>query len=86
MIYKNAESEKQFTAAYGRLFQHGSVPYESKFVDTSYGATHIISCGHVDNPPLVLIHGITATSHMWIDNIKVLSDHYRVYWVETFGD
>lgn len=55
-------------------------------IDTTYGTTHVIACGNEDNPPLVLFHGVGDDSAlMWNYNAKFLSEHYRIYAVDTIG-
>lgn len=62
------------------------VPFIRKIVTTDYGPTYVRICGPIDAPPLVLLHGITATSLMWTPNIAKWSKGYRVYAIDTIND
>ncbi len=38
-----------------------------------------------EGEPLVLVHGLSASSYWWIRNVPVLAQHYRVYLVDLPG-
>ncbi len=62
------------------------VTSEERFVPTSFGATFVRISGPAAAPPLVLLHGATATSLMWAPNIKALSEEYRTIAVDQVGE
>ncbi|MBV1757646.1 MAG: alpha/beta hydrolase [Dethiosulfatibacter sp.] len=62
------------------------VPYEIKNIVTEFGSTQIIISGETDKPPLVLLHGASATSLMWVTNVETLSKKFRIYAIDTLGD
>jgi pimeloyl-ACP methyl ester carboxylesterase len=45
----------------------------------------VIVSGPKNAPPLVLLHGIMATSTMWTPNIADFSKDYRVYAIDMMG-
>lgn len=75
---------KQFPylLAYDKALSLWGVPFEEKDVKTSYGNAHVIVSGPESGKPLVLLHGMNATSTMWYPNIKALSGSYRVYAID----
>jgi pimeloyl-ACP methyl ester carboxylesterase len=85
-IFKSLEGEQRYMKAYQEVLNLWPVPYETFQVPTTYGSTHIIACGPADAAPLVLLHGMLATSTMWYPNIEALSKSYRVYAVDIIGD
>jgi pimeloyl-ACP methyl ester carboxylesterase len=85
-IYRNKIGERNFIQAYDDTLSHWQAEYESMYVATKFGDTHIIACGKTDAPPLLLLHGFGFSSTMWIDNMPSLSQHYRVYAVDFIGD
>jgi len=85
-IYRNEQGRDRFLAAYDQALSEWPVPYEISYVSTEFGDTHIIRCGNPDNPPLLLIHGMTATSLMWSANIAEWSKDYNVYCADVPGD
>src|SRR5437660_9846134 len=38
-----------------------------------------------EGEPVILVHGLSASSLWWIRNIPALADHYRVYLIELPG-
>jgi len=85
-IHKNPKAAKKILDTYDELLKAWDVPFEEMNIDTSYGSTHIITCGDASNPPLVLFHGVGDTSAlMWIYNAKALSEKFRVYAIDTIG-
>jgi pimeloyl-ACP methyl ester carboxylesterase len=59
---------------------------EERIVPTSYGPTCVRIGGEASAPPLVLLHGITASSLMWAPNIRELSTAFRTFAVDQIGD
>ncbi|WMT43057.1 alpha/beta fold hydrolase [Paenibacillus sp. D2_2] len=85
-IYRNQQAKDRFIAAYDQALSEWPVPYEINYVSTEFGEAHIIRCGNPANPPLLLIHGMTATSLMWSANIAEWSKDYHVYCIDVPGD
>ena len=80
------EGQSQYLAAYEASLGLWPVPHTARLVPTSYGQTHVITCGPEDGFPLVLLHGGYASATMWYANIADLSLKYRVYAIETLGE
>ncbi|GAA0380216.1 alpha/beta fold hydrolase [Paenibacillus motobuensis] len=85
-IYRNEQGRDRFLAAYDQALSEWPVAYEISYVSTEFGETHIIRCGNPANPPLLLIHGMTATSLMWSANIAEWCRDYYVYCIDVPGD
>lgn len=62
------------------------VHYETFYVSTRFGQTHIIASGPKDASPLVLLHGALFSSTMWYPNIADWSRKYRTYAIDIIGD
>jgi pimeloyl-ACP methyl ester carboxylesterase len=63
-----------------------SIPYESLFIPTSYGNTHVIAAGDKGLPPLIMLHGAGMGSTIWYKNVEPLSKIRRIYAVDAVGD
>ena len=85
-VFKSPEAEAEFKAAYDATLSLFPVKYETRFVTTEFGDTHVISCGDEANPPLILLHGMNVSSTMWYPNVEALSQKYRVYAVDIMSD
>lgn len=83
--FKSPEGEAAFRAAYDAVLEQWQAPYEELDVPTRFGNTHVIVSGPKDAPPLVLLHGIYATSTMWKPNIADFAKEHRVYAIDVMG-
>ena len=59
---------------------------EDIYVETPLGRVHVLACGDIQNPPLVLIHAASMGAHSWAENLPPLIDHYRIYSVDNIGE
>lgn len=85
-VYRSANAQKNILETYDRLLSLWDVDKVELDIPTSYGSTHIITCGSWENPPLVLFHGVGDDSAlMWLYNAKTLSRNFRLYAVDTIG-
>jgi pimeloyl-ACP methyl ester carboxylesterase len=85
-VFKSQAGQSEYQAAYDDSMSLWPVAYSSSFVSTSYGQTHVITCGPESGFPLVLLHGGYASSTMWFANIADLSAKFRVYAIDTIGE
>ena len=84
--YKSEKARDKAFASYDSGLAHWPVPCETRFVETRFGATHLIASGPADAPPVVLIHGAATNATSWAWNVAALADRYRVYALDTIGD
>jgi pimeloyl-ACP methyl ester carboxylesterase len=85
-LFKSTKGETQYFAAYDAALDLWPVNHESLFVTTTYGQTHVISCGLENGFPLVLLHAGQASSTMWFPNIADLSKVFHVLALDTPGE
>jgi pimeloyl-ACP methyl ester carboxylesterase len=76
------DSLSEYMNAYNKTLSLFKTPVREKDVQTQYGNAHILICGNPDNPPLVLLHGMNASSTMWYPNVKALAKNYCVYAID----
>lgn len=85
-VYRNKKVQKEIIRTYDRLLELWNVDKMEQDIETTYGMTHVITCGDNTKPPLVLFHGVGDDSAlMWIYNAGFLSQHYRLYAIDTIG-
>jgi len=85
-IFKSAIAQQNILDSYDRLLKMWDVDIEETDIPTTYGTTHIITCGDKTNPPLILFHGVGDNSAlMWLYNARELSQHFWVFAVDTIG-
>ena len=85
-IYTSPDAEPQFMAIYDARLAEWPTPYESVYLDTSYGQVHVIVSGPEDAPPLLLMHAAAVSSWSWMYNVEALNQHYRTYAIDTIGE
>lgn len=83
--FRSAAGEAAFRAAYAAALDLWPVPYETMDIVGHYGSTRLVVCGPERAPPLVLLHGFSATLTMWSANIADLSRAHRVYALDVMG-
>lgn len=81
-VFDTSENRKKFLEAYNLLMETWSIPYEDKWIDTSFGKTHVVVSGPADGEPLVLLPGAQATSGMWGPMIPTLTKKRRVFCID----
>lgn len=73
-----------YEEAYDKALTLFQIPFIEKEVKTKFGNAHVIVSGPEKGEPLVLLHGMNASSTMWYPNIKSYSKNYRVYAIDYF--
>jgi len=85
-IFKSPEVEAKLMAIYDAHMEQWPVPYESMFVETSYGKVYVVISGPQDAPPALLFHAGALPSWSWRYNIEALSQRYRTYAIDAIGE
>ena len=79
-VYNDSLSD--YVNAYNKTLSLFELPITEKDIPTQFGNAHVLVCGNSKNPPLVLLHGMNASSTMWYPNMKDLAKKYRVYAID----
>lgn len=79
-VYNDTLSD--YLNAYNKTLSLFEMPITEKDIQTQFGNGHVLICGNPGNPPLVLLHGMNASSTMWYPNMKALAKKYRVYAID----
>jgi pimeloyl-ACP methyl ester carboxylesterase len=85
-IYRSPAVRARMMMIYEAKMKEWPVPYESRFLQTRYGAVHVLASGPEDAQPLLLLHASGVGSWSWKENVGPLSRHFRVYAVDLIGD
>lgn len=86
VAYKSDPSRQKVLACYDDVLANWPVKVESRFIETSFGVTHVVISGKKNGKPLVLLHGAGGNAGMWIHNIAELAKHFRIYAVDIIGE
>jgi pimeloyl-ACP methyl ester carboxylesterase len=81
-VFKTRKEKSEYVKSYNRSLSLWKVPFSEEDVKTSFGTAHVTISGPKDAKPLVLLHGMDASSTMWFPNIDALSKNRRVYAID----
>lgn len=81
-LFKSASAEARFQAAYRSLLNDWKNEFQSTWVNTDFGETHVIISGSLNNPPLVMIPGAQGTAGMWGSVASVLSHTRQICCID----
>lgn len=85
-VFRSAEGEALYQAAYNAVLSQWPVPYEEMHLSTRFGNTHVIASGAKKLPPLLLLHPAGGGAVIWIRNIESLSQRFRTYAIDTISE
>ena len=85
-IFKSEAGKKAILERYDSVLNQWPLPYETMNISTRYGQTFVMACGDPLAPPLVLLHGSSSNSAMWIGDVVEYCRRYRVYALDIPGE
>ncbi len=85
-IFKSEQAKQRIMREYRRLLESWPVEKEELVIETSYGKTFVMVQGDRNNPPLILLHGSSMNSAMWLGDIEAYSRSHCVYTVDLPGE
>lgn len=74
--------QKAYFEAYDATLAIWDLPVKELYIPTTFGTAHVVVSGLGNKEPLVLLHGMNASSTMWYPNIKALSKDYEVFAID----
>jgi len=81
-LFLNKKAEQKYIEAYNNTMKLWPIPYVERDIPTTFGLAHVIISGPADGEPMVLLHGMDASSTMWYPNIKDFAKKYRIYAID----
>jgi pimeloyl-ACP methyl ester carboxylesterase len=85
-IYFTPQVQEKMMAIYDAKLAQWPTPYETRYVDTSFGKVHVIISGPEDVPPVLLLNAGEMSGWSWVTNVGALNEHYRTYAIDTIGE
>jgi Predicted hydrolases or acyltransferases (alpha/beta hydrolase superfamily) len=86
MAFKTRQGKEEVLKYSDMLLEKLTIPYERLNLNTRHGSTFCIAAGDLALPPMILLHGSSMNSCMWISNILKYHQKYRVYAVDLPGE
>lgn len=84
-LYKSPEGYRAIMDWYDDALTRIDCEFESQFVKTRFGHTHMLVAGPADAEPLVLLPGVAGCAPLWHRQIPAFAEHYRVYALDVVG-
>lgn len=84
--FKTQAGKDEILRKYDALLGSLTIPHERLNIGTRHGNTFVIAAGRADAPPMILLHGSSMNSVMWVSDIKKYYEHYRVYALDMPGE
>lgn len=85
-VYRSPSARAAVLTAYDAAVAAWPVAATSRFVETSFGRTHVLECGPKDAPPLVLLHGGGGSAIDWRFNVADLAGACRCILLDIVGE
>ena len=86
VAFKSEEGKRQLLSYYDDLLKELKIPFAKINIETPWGNTHILSSGNPQAPPMILLHGSSMTSIMWVSDMQKYYKNYRVYAIDIPGE
>lgn len=83
--YKSPEGKAEILRQYSNKLDKLGLQYESHYYETTYGSTHVISCGPEHAPPMILVHGSNGCAPIALETYAGLISEFRVYAVDVLS-
>ncbi|WP_066051938.1 alpha/beta fold hydrolase [Robertmurraya korlensis] len=84
-IYKSEDGKKVLQEHYERYVKSFPFPIERKYVNTSFGVTHVLVAGPQEGKPVFLFQGGNCINPMTFSWFTPLLEKYRIYAPDTIG-
>lgn len=81
-ITKASALDEAYYKAYDETLALWDVSFEELYIPTTNGIAHVIVSGPKNGEPVILLHGMNASSTMWYPNIEALSKDHRVFAID----
>lgn len=85
VLYKTEEAKRTILALYDQRLQRCAPEHESRYMQSTYGQTHVILAGNREKPALIVLHGVHAGAPMALECMTSLFPHFCIYAIHTIG-
>lgn len=86
MIYRSEAGAREVRQRYLELLESWPVPHERLRVPTREGETFVVASGPADAPAVLLLHGSSTNSAIWLGDVATWARDLRVYAVDVIGE
>ncbi|MHA1966199.1 MAG: alpha/beta fold hydrolase [Candidatus Hodarchaeales archaeon] len=84
-LYRSPEGKRIILELYDKALELLGIEYESKFVSTRFGPTHVLIAGPKEAKPLIALHGGNSFTPHLMKGLTSMIMQFRVYGVDLIG-
>lgn len=84
-LFKSTSGKQEILELYDNKLQELNIEYSSRYIETSFGKTHILVTGKSTNPPLIVFHGSNGCAPIALESYPNLSSKYQVFAVDVLA-
>jgi pimeloyl-ACP methyl ester carboxylesterase len=84
-IYTTPLGKEKILNMYDKLLSRLDTKFESRYINTRFGKTHILVGGNEAGPPLICFHGGNVVNPITLKWFEPLARIYRIYAPDTIG-
>jgi pimeloyl-ACP methyl ester carboxylesterase len=84
-LYNSEAGRREIQDLYNSKLESLNLDYESFYVETEFGATHILKVGDESKTPLVVVHGSNGCAPVALETYADLLDKYTLYAVDVLA-
>jgi pimeloyl-ACP methyl ester carboxylesterase len=84
-VYRSAESKLLLIDLYEKYLKKLSYTFSERYINTTYGNTHIITMGNSGNFPLVILHGGNTVNPFDLKLYESLSEKFFIIAPDLIG-
>lgn len=85
-VFKSPAGQEAIIAAYDAILHRWPQPFDAFHLPTRHGSTFVLASGDIAAPALILLHGSSTNSAMWLGDVAVFTRSHRVYAVDLLGE
>jgi pimeloyl-ACP methyl ester carboxylesterase len=85
-LYQSPAAANAVMSLYDSMLANWATPHQTWLLPTRHGETFVIASGDKLAPPIVLLHGAGSNAAIWLPDMTLYRDHYRVYALDLPGE
>lgn len=84
-LFKSEKGKKEILALYDAKLKALHIEYNTHYIKTKYGVTHVIETGKSSKPKLFLIHGSNGHAPIALETYSTLLEEFHIYAVDVIA-
>ncbi|MDX2223981.1 MAG: alpha/beta fold hydrolase [Rhodospirillaceae bacterium] len=84
-LFRSTAGRAAVQAAYDRQLARLTFAYDTRFVETRFGPTHVLMMGPADAPPAVAVHGVNFPAPFVAPMAQNLAQRFRLHLPDVVG-